>query len=126
MGSRFTHTVHHAERSLAEKISVYFKQGMMIDSIEKAHGCEIPLVLYSTVRTNSRSALGFVKDFRRLNVSITRAQKGCIIFGDVSTLFHGDVDDWWRHYFWYADKNRLLLDEHLYALPLEGVLSDSS
>ena len=97
----------------------------MIDSIEKAQGCEMPLVLYSTVRTNSRSALGFVKDFRRLNVSITRAQKGCIIFGDVSSLFHGDIDDCWRPFFWYADKNRLLLNESLYALQLEGLLSDA-
>ena len=72
---------------------------MLIDTVEKSQGCEIDLVLYSTVRTNGRYALGFVKDYRRLNVSITRAKKGMLIFGDVSTLFYGDIDDCWRLFF---------------------------
>ena len=71
---------------------------MMVETVDKAQGCERPLICYSTVRTNDRGALGFVKDFRRLNVSITRAMRGCIVFGDASTLNMGDVDNCWKHF----------------------------
>ena len=47
------------------------------------------------MRANSRNALGFVADARRLNVMITRARRGLVLFGSAETL---EADEDWRAY----------------------------
>ena len=47
------------------------------------------------MRANRRRALGFVADARRLNVMITRARRGLVLFGAAETL---EADDDWRAY----------------------------
>ena len=46
-------------------------------------------MLLSCVRANSRAQLGFVDDWRRLNVSITRAKASMVVVGHARTLSHG-------------------------------------
>ena len=57
-----------------------------IYSIDKAQGHEKGLMLISLVRSNASGHLGFVADPRRLNVAMTRAKHGLILFGDYATL----------------------------------------
>ena len=87
---------------LQKKFPDYIQQGMMVETVDKAQGSEKKMIIYVTVRTNERNALGFVKDYRRLNVSITRAMRGCIVFVDAITLNMGDVDNCWKHFFMYV------------------------
>merc|ERR1712124_152819 len=44
------------------------------------------VVVLSFVRSNAQSQIGFVADFRRLNVALTRAKLGLVALADVSTL----------------------------------------
>lgn len=44
------------------------------------------VVIISTVRSNNRGAVGFVKDARRLNVAITRGRHCVLIVGNTDTL----------------------------------------
>jgi len=57
-----------------------------IDSIDGFQGQEKDVIYISLVRSNETGEIGFLKDFRRLNVAMTRARMKLIIIGDCSTL----------------------------------------
>ena len=57
-----------------------------INSIDGFQGQEKDVIYLSLVRSNERGELGFLKDYRRLNVAMTRARHKLVIIGDMSTL----------------------------------------
>jgi superfamily I DNA and/or RNA helicase len=57
-----------------------------IASVDAFQGRDSHIVLYSTVRSNNRRQLGFLKDRRRLNVALSRAQQLLIMIGDIGML----------------------------------------
>lgn len=77
-----------------EDLSAYAKY-VSIDSIDAFQGGERPLVYISLVRSNDRGLIGFLKDYRRMNVALTRAQKKLIVIGDSSTIGGDPFYDKW-------------------------------
>jgi superfamily I DNA and/or RNA helicase len=57
-----------------------------VDTIDSFQGQEADVVYISLVRSNDRQELGFLKDYRRMNVAMTRAKRGLFIVGDSATL----------------------------------------
>lgn len=55
-------------------------------TIDSFQGQEIPNVILSLVRSNPQHEIGFLKDYRRMNVALTRAKQKLIIIGDSSTI----------------------------------------
>ena len=53
-----------------------------INNVDAFQGSEKDIIIYSIVRSNNKSDLGFLKDERRLNVSLSRAKEQLIIVGD--------------------------------------------
>ncbi|ORX65298.1 P-loop containing nucleoside triphosphate hydrolase protein, partial [Anaeromyces robustus] len=63
-----------------------------VSTVDGFEGKENDIVILSMVRCDKK--VGFLKDKRRLNVSISRARYSLIIFGDVTTLI---LDNNWKN-----------------------------
>lgn len=57
-----------------------------VGTVDSFQGQETEVVIFSAVRSNTFSELGFLRDPRRLCVALTRARKGLIILGDSTVL----------------------------------------
>lgn len=57
-----------------------------IDTVDAFQGREKDLVIISFVRSNRENKLGFLTDYRRLNVSISRAKCKLVLVGNIKLL----------------------------------------
>lgn len=107
-----------------------FRGKVVISTVDGFQGREMDIIIFSCVRCqspntvgrwrgssgNSTSAqpdvvtdwgIGFMSDWRRLNVAITRAKYGLWIVGDVRKLEDGGPV--WRHLIEYCRRKRFVL-----------------
>lgn len=88
---------------LAQARLRHFKPGdLEIQSVDAYQGREKELIVMSAVRSNKHGKVGFLGDWRRLNVAITRAKRGLVVLGDPRTLRH---DPHWSAYLKWAYKH---------------------
>lgn len=62
------------------------KFSLDINTIDAFQGQEREVIYISLVRSNHKCEIGFLKDYRRMNVAMTRAQKLLVIVGDSATI----------------------------------------
>lgn len=62
------------------------QQNFTINTVDSFQGQERDVVYISLVRSNEKNEIGFLKDYRRMNVAMTRAKKKLVVVGDSSTL----------------------------------------
>lgn len=73
------------------------KHWVQISSVDAFQGCEKDIVLVSLVRANQWGEVGFVADWRRLNVALTRAKCLCVLVGHLPTWLSTEsslIRDW--------------------------------
>jgi DNA polymerase alpha-associated DNA helicase A len=64
---------------------------MMIGSVDGLQGQEREAVILSLVRSNPKGEVGFLSEYRRLNVAMTRAKRQLCVVGDSSTVRKGSA-----------------------------------
>ena len=62
-----------------------------VDTVDGFQGQEKEIIMISLVRANDQGDIGFLSDWRRLNVALTRARKKLLIIGDSATLAQHDL-----------------------------------
>lgn len=69
--------------------------GFRISTIDAIQGQEETNIVISLTRSNPDQEIGFLKDYRRTNVAISRAKMQCFLVGDSATLggdaFYGEL-----------------------------------
>ncbi len=59
---------------------------LRISTIDSFQGQEEETIILSLVRSNDSGEIGFLKDYRRMNVAITRAKEQLFVIGDSATI----------------------------------------
>jgi superfamily I DNA and/or RNA helicase len=59
-----------------------------ISTIDGFQGQERDVIYISLVRSNNKHEIGFLQDYRRMNVAMTRARKVLVVIGDSETIGH--------------------------------------
>jgi len=75
---------------------------MRISTIDSFQGQEKETIIISLVRSNDESNIGFLKDYRRMNVAITRAKEQLFVIGDSATI---GADAFYHSFLTYIEKN---------------------
>ncbi len=74
---------------------------MRISTIDSFQGQEQEIILLSLVRSNDDGDIGFLKDYRRMNVAITRAKEQLFVIGDSATI---GADPFYNSFLTYIEK----------------------
>lgn len=85
-----------------------------VSSVDGFQGREKELIIFSSVRSNEGRILGFTSDWRRLNVSLTRARRGLIVIGSEFTL---SADKIWSKWVRFVKKNKSVSSKIQLVLP---------
>ncbi len=62
------------------------RSGLTINTIDGFQGQERDVIYISLVRSNAKHEIGFLSDYRRMNVAMTRARMLLIVVGDSATI----------------------------------------
>jgi hypothetical protein len=81
--------------------------GLNVASVDGFQGREKEVIIFSSVRSNTSGSVGFLSDWRRLNVAITRARRGLIIIGNIYTLCN---DPHWHSWLTWMSSHGLIVD----------------
>lgn len=80
---------------------------MEVKTVDGFQGREKETVIISLTRSNSKNAIGFLEDVRRLNVSLTRAKRKLVVVGDSSTIKNHET---YKRFLKYVEENGTLVE----------------
>jgi regulator of nonsense transcripts 1 len=94
-----------------------------VNSVDGFQGREKEVVVLSAVRANLAGRIGFLDDFRRVNVAITRAKRVLVVCGNISTIRAAN-DRTWSSFLEHLDaQNAIFEGDSVYALRPVSLLS---
>ena len=93
-------TPYRGQKELIQKLIASEEQfdGVEVNTVDGYQGREKEMIVFSSVRANEDGKVGFLADWRRLNVALTRAKRGVVVFGCAATLRNDPVwNSWIEH-----------------------------
>ncbi|KAL7199938.1 hypothetical protein ACSBR2_022113 [Camellia fascicularis] len=88
--SPYRHQVKLFRERFQDTFGVESNKLVDINTVDGFQGREKDVAIFSCVRSSKDRSIGFVSDFRRMNVGITRARSSVLVVGSASTLKNGD------------------------------------
>lgn len=76
-------------------------QKVKVSTIDSFQGQEADVIILSLVRSNEAGDIGFLKDYRRMNVALTRAKSQLFVIGDSVTLAN---DSFYQQFLAYMEE----------------------
>lgn len=98
--SPYREQVSHME-SVAKEDARLSNLPLSINTIDGFQGQERDVVYISLVRSNAKGQIGFLSDYRRMNVAMTRAKKLLVVVGDSATIA---AHDFYQAFLDYVDR----------------------
>jgi superfamily I DNA and/or RNA helicase len=86
-----------------------FSATIEVKSVDGYQGRERDVIIFSAVRSNRQGKVGFLSDWRRLNVAMTRARNALIVVGDLDSLAEGDKH--WAAFGKWCQGVRCIMDD---------------
>jgi superfamily I DNA and/or RNA helicase len=77
-------------------------RSIRVSTIDSFQGQEKEVIIVSLVRSNDEGEIGFLKDYRRMNVALTRAKEKLFVIGDSATL---GADPFYNSFLGYVEKH---------------------
>jgi len=93
--------VNYLQKLLTENERLSPQKNVVINTIDSFQGQEKEVIIISLTRSNEKGVIGFLKDYRRMNVALTRAKKSLIVIGDSGTISN---DKFYSKLLTYFDK----------------------
>jgi len=103
-------------------ISSLLPEGIEVKTVDGYQGREKEAIVLSFVRSNRKGELGFLRDLRRLNVSLTRAKRKLILIGDSSTLSSHQT---YRRLIDFVGERETVVDAKELVKPTAGMSADN-
>ncbi len=100
--SPYKEQVVYMQEQVREHFAPEHREKITVNTIDAFQGQERDIIYISMVRSNAKNAIGFLKDYRRMNVAMTRAKRKLVIVGDSGTLGN---DKFYEQLLEYCEKN---------------------
>ncbi|XP_058090437.1 uncharacterized protein LOC131236919 isoform X2 [Magnolia sinica] len=88
--SPYSSQVNAIQEKIANQHENHNGFSLKVGSVDGFQGGEMDIIILSTVRSNSKGSVGFLANFNRTNVALTRARHCLWILGNASTLIRSD------------------------------------
>lgn len=85
-------TFYSGQVALIRQLLQKYPHKVEVHTVDSFQGSEADIVLLSFVRANKGRRLGFLSEFRRLNVALTRAKRTLLVFANAGCLATPGVD----------------------------------
>lgn len=114
-------------RAFRERFLGHLIPVITIDTVDGYQGMERDLILFSATRSNTGRVLGFLADPRRMNVMLTRAKRGVVVFGNGDTLRNSQSESHWPSWLdWVESKQAIISFDKLAERTSQAINSATS